>query len=348
MERSLPYSAYSEPAALDAELKTLFARSWQYAGNVEDLSGGSTAHPTWAGGLPVVLTRANGDIQALVNVCAHRGSIVCAAPTDRDSLTCPYHAWRYALDGTLISAPRSDREDGFDPGKVSLERLPVGRWGPFIFVGLSDAVMPFEEYLGDLPSQVEAAGIDVDNLVFHHRAQFALEANWKIVTENFLECYHCRVAHPAFSKAIDTSPDSYELSTTPTYSTQRAPTRDSGRSVIDLRGEIPRAQFHLLYPNTAINILAGRPNISIGPINPAGPARTERYLDYFFGPGVPSDWVDEMLAFDNQVGKEDEALVESMQRGIDARPQRRGILFMDSERLIHHFESYLLGYHDYE
>ena len=343
----MPYSAYSDPAVLIAERRSVFARSWQYAGNVNDFSGGVTAHPTWAGGLPVVLTRSGDEVTALVNVCAHRGSIVCPAPTGRDSLTCPYHAWRYGLDGHLIRAPRSEREPGFDSRSVGLERLPLGRWGPFMFVGLSHDVIPFEEYLGELPAQVESAGIDVDSLVFHHRSEFGLDANWKVVAENFLECYHCRVAHPDFSKAIDTSPNSYELSFAATFSTQRGPVRDSAEAVIDLTGDIRRAQFHLLYPNTAINILAGWPNLSIGPINPVEAGRTERYLDYFFGPDVPSDWIDAMIAFDEQVGKEDEALVESMQRGISARPERSGILFIDSEKLIGHFESHLLDHHQY-
>ncbi len=253
-----------------------------------------------------------------------------------------------ATHGSLLTAPRSEREDDFKPSLHGLESLPVGRWGPFIFTSAGDDPTPFDEFLGDLPSQVKAAGIEVDDLVFHTRLEFELLANWKICAENFLECYHCRVAHPQFAKAIDTSPDEYILETAPTYSTQYGPVRDRNGQIIDLSGEIERAQFHLLYPNTAINILAGRPNLSIGPINPVQASRTHRFLDYFFGPDVEPNWIESMMAFDDQVGVEDRVLVEDMQRGMSARPARKGTLFMDSERLISHFEGYLKAHVSYD
>ena len=347
MNRTLPYSSYVDPAVLDRERAAVFADSWQYVDNLSTFEGGVQTIPITVGGVPLVVTRSPDDeIRALGNVCAHRGSLVCKEPSDRGSLTCPYHAWRYDMDGSLINAPRSNREPDFDPSSYSLESLPVGRWGPFIFVGLSQEVMPFDEFLGDLPKEVESAGIEIDDLVFHHRADFTLAANWKIVAENFLECYHCRIAHPDFSKTIDTSPDEYLLATAATYSTQHGPPRDDG--IIDTAGEVGRSQFHLLYPNTAINIMPGRPNLSIGPIIPVTPFRTDRFLDYFFGPHVPTDWVQAMVEFDDQVGREDVALVEDMQKGVAARPQREGTLFMDSEQLIHHFERYLAERVDYQ
>ena len=346
VQPTLPYSSYVDPAVLDRERASVFAASWQYVANLNDFDGGVQSIPITAGGLPIILTRAPDNIiRALVNVCSHRGSVICKEPSARESLTCPYHAWRYDLEGTLVNAPRSNRERGFEPSDLHLETLPVGRWGPFIFVGLSQDVMSFNEFLGGLPEEVEAAGIELDELVFHHRAEFTLAANWKIVAENFLECYHCRVAHPGFSKTIDTSPDEYLLATAPTYSTQHGPTREGG--VIDTSGAVGRSQFHLLYPNTAINIMPGHANLSIGPIDPVTPDRTDRYLDYFFGSDVPEDWIEAVIDFDDQVGREDLPLVEDMQKGVAVRPQRRGTLFMDSEKLIDQFERYLQERVDY-
>lgn len=340
LTRTLPYSAYTDDSVLEAERSRLFAKSWQYVGNVTDFTD-HHAIPIDVLGLPVILANDDGEVRALVNVCAHRGSIVCREATRQDSLTCPYHAWRYDLAGGLLRAPRSEREPDFDADAHGLETLPVGRWGPFVFVALAGEPAPFEEVLGDLPDLVKAAGVDVDSLVFHHRARSSLEANWKICVENFLECYHCRVAHPAFSKTIDTSPDGYELQSAPTYSTQFGPVRESWTGAFDPTGTISRGQFHLLYPNTAINIMPGEPNISIGPMIPTSPASTDRFLDYFFGPEVPQAWIGPMIEFDDQVGSEDVVLVEDMQRGVAARPERRGTLFMDSENLIAHFEAYV-------
>ncbi|HLX21425.1 MAG TPA: SRPBCC family protein, partial [Gaiellaceae bacterium] len=177
-------------------------------------------------------------------------------------------------------------------------------------------------------------GLDIDSLVFHTRWEAEVEANWKIVCENFLECYHCQVAHPGFSEVIDVSPDAYELSSDGRLSTQHGPLRTAAPE-----GELPRAQFHFLWPNLGINIFGGRPNISIGPIVPRTPERTYRFLDYFFGPDVEPSWIDELLAFDDQVGREDRALVENVQRGIGSGALERGVLMGRSEQLIGHFEA---------
>ena len=109
----------------------------------------------------------------------------------------------------------------------------------------------------------------------------------------------------------------------------------------DPRGPITRGQFHLLFPNTAINIMPGHPNISIGPITPTAPGTTHRFLDYFFGEDVSPEWIDDMLAFDARVGAEDLVLVQSVQRGMEAAPGRHGTLFIDSEKLIVHFNDYV-------
>ena len=93
--------------------------------------------------------------------------------------------------------------------------------------------------------------------------------------------------------------------------------------------------------NTAINIMPGHPNLSIGPVVPTGPGTTHRFLDYFVGPDVDAAWIEDFRAFDDQVGREDLALVESVQRGMDAGIHDHGTLFLDSEQLIAHFASYV-------
>ncbi len=341
MTATLPWSWYSDPVILAKE-QMLLRRSWQYVGHDGDLVPGSV-FPTDLGGLPVVVTRdAAGSLHALANVCRHRGAIVCETAGERDSLACPYHAWRYELDGRLRAAPRSEREEGFDPEKHGLEQLPVAQWGPFVFVAGDAAAPPFEEVLADLPERVADLGLDITTLRFRSRDTDEFAANWKVCVENFLECYHCRVAHPAFARTIDTGPDDYVLETAPTYSSQYGPVRVAAPADgFDPRGPVERSQFHLLYPNTAINIFPGQANLSIGPIVPAGPGTTHRFLDYFFGADVSPDWIEDMLAFDARVGAEDRALVESVQRGMEAAPDRTGTLFVDSEQLIAHFNDYL-------
>jgi phenylpropionate dioxygenase-like ring-hydroxylating dioxygenase large terminal subunit len=184
-----------------------------------------------------------------------------------------------------------------------------------------------------MPAQVADLGLDVDSLVHYTRWEAELAANWKIVCENFLECYHCQVAHPQLAAILDTSPEAYALSVDGRLSSQRAPTKQH------VEGELPRSQFHFLWPNLGVNIFPGRPNISIGPMLPVEPGRTYRFLDYFFGPDVDQAWIDELMEFDDQVGREDKGLVEGVQRGLAAGGLEHGFLMGRSEQLIGHFQS---------
>ncbi len=336
MESTLPYSWYSDPEILRREQERVLRPAWQYAGHLGQLGEGAGYFATRAGLTPVVVTRdREGELRAFVNVCRHRGSIVATGAGARETLQCPYHAWTYGLDGRLRAAPRSDEEPDFPQDELGLVPVAVDTWGPFVFVNAApEEPEPLADALGSLPAQVAELGLDVGSLVHHSRWEAELAANWKIVCENFLECYHCQVAHPAFSEVVDVSPGAYLLSTEGRLSTQRGQLRTATPE-----DELPRAQFHFLWPNLGINIFGGHPNISIGPIVPVTPDRTYRFLDYFFGPGVEPDWIAELLAFDDQVGKEDRELVEGVQRGIGSGALERGVLMGRSEQLIGHFEA---------
>ena len=342
--RTLPWSWYTDEAVLRLEQERVFQRAWQYAGRADQVAEPGSFFAYGAGEIPVVVVRdREGSLNAFLNVCRHRGSLIVEGEGRRESLQCPYHAWTYGLDGSLRAAPRSDREPGFDRSELGLCRVAVGTWGPFVFVNPDPAAAPLEEWLGKLPTLLAEGGIDVDALVFHHRSEGSYEANWKLCCENYLECYHCQVAHPGFSKVIDVSPDAYQLEESRTFSSQFAPVRENAAGAYDPTGEVARGQFHFLFPNVTINVMAGRPNLSIGPVLPDGAQRSTRFLDYFFGPGVDDAWIADMLAFDDQVGVEDLALVERVQKGMRASALlEHGRLLGSSEHLIAHFQGYLL------
>jgi len=342
--RTLPWSWYSDPAVLALEQERIFGRFWQYAGYTAQVEEPGSFATTRVGSLPIVLVRdREGILRAFVNVCRHRGSLVCDGAGRRETLQCPYHAWTYALDGSLIAAPRSDREPGFDQGGLGLVSMQVDTWGPFVFVNPDLDTAPLVDYLGDLPSLLTADGVDVNALEFHKRAETEYEANWKVCAENYLECYHCSVAHPSFSKAIDVAPDIYSLEARPSLLSQFGPPRNGGGGIYDATGEIARGQFHFLFPNTAINVMPGRPNFSIGPIIPLTADRTYRYLDYFFASGTDEAWIADYIALDNQVGVEDRTLVERVHTGMRAGAVDHGVLLPVSERLIAEFQSLVTG-----
>jgi choline monooxygenase len=352
--RTLPYEWYSDPAVLRLEQERLFGRSWQYAARLDQVAEPGQLASAWAGSLPVVLARArDGELRGFVNVCRHRGHVLCDADARRETIQCPYHAWTYDLDGSLRSAPRADREPGFDWEALGLLPVSVATWGPFVFVNPDADAEPLGEALGPLPATLAEGGIDVDALRFHARAEADEYAcNWKVCAENFLECYHCAVAHPSLSQVIDVSPDAYDLQVDGLVSTQIGPKRnsvgarlqpgshtDSGDGIYDAEGEVERGQFHFLFPATVVNVMPGRPNLSIGPILPRGPERTSRFLDYFIGPNVDEAWLADYLALDDAVGAEDRRLVEAVQRGIGSGGLEAGVLMPESEQLIAHFQS---------
>jgi phenylpropionate dioxygenase-like ring-hydroxylating dioxygenase large terminal subunit len=335
---ALAWRAYFDPGLAQRERERVFARAWQYVGHLGDLGDGPGYLATRVGDFPIVVTRdREGQLRAFLNVCRHRGSVLATGAAARETLQCPYHAWTYGLDGALKAAPRSDREPEFECAGISLRPASVGVWGPFLFANPDPDASSLVDLLAGLPQLVADAGVDVDELRHHRRAESAVEANWKLVAENFLECYHCAVAHPGFSALVDVSPEAYQLVPGEAFSSQFGPVRENGRG-LDTEGEVNRSQFHFLWPNTMINIFPGRTNLSIGPVLPAGPQRTERFLDYFFGPEADEEWVDELFRFDDQVGAEDKVLVENVQRGVSTGLIDRGRLLPESERLIAGFQ----------
>ena len=327
---TLPWAWYTDPEMLRRERERIFRRAWHYAGPAEHVEEPRTFLTCRAGDVPVVVVRdETSELRAFVNVCRHRGSIIAEGRGRRATLQCPYHAWTYGLDGSLRAAPRAEREP-VDLSDVSLVPVQVDTWGPFVFVAPGAAQPPLAETLGCLPELIP----DVASLRFHHRTDYALESNWKIACENYLECYHCPVAHRDFSAVVDVDPDAYQLEEHQTFWSQFARLRDDTST--------PAGQFHLVFPNIKVNVYPGPPNLSIGPVLPEGPERSVGVLDYFFPEDADEEWIEELVAFDDQVGREDRRLVESVQRGVRAGMIEHGRLLPESEQLVGAFQRRIL------
>jgi phenylpropionate dioxygenase-like ring-hydroxylating dioxygenase large terminal subunit len=341
---TLPASWYGDAGVQGLERERIFSRSWTYAGPSEWVAEPGSYFAAQIGHVPVAVVRgSDGVLRGLVNVCRHRGHLVVEGTGCRETLQCPYHAWTYDLDGTLRRAPRSEREPGFDPSGLSLASVSVDSWGPFVFVNADPDAPPLHAALGDLPAIVAGSGLDVDAIRFHSHHEWPIEANWKVVMENFLECYHCPTAHPGFSKVVDVDPDAYALQVHPTFSSQIGPVRasalaDNGKAPYTPRGDVTQSQYHFLFPTTTFNIAPGIPNISLERYLPDGLKRTIEITDYYFGAKVSAAEIDELMAWDNQVAEEDIALVQSVQRGLDSGAVPQGRLMGASEQLIADFQ----------
>lgn len=204
--QTLPAAWYTDTGIYRAETMRVFRRSWQFAGLTEDLAHPGDFFTSTVGEVPIIVARGgDGIVRAFANVCRHRGAVVVREERGhRSSFQCHYHAWTYNLDGTLRAAPGMKDEPDFDRGCLSLHRLPCETWGPFIFVNPDRGAPPLASVLGALPAMVTATGLDLATLRRRVRRTYEIGANWKIVVDNYLECYHCPVAHPGF--AISSTP----------------------------------------------------------------------------------------------------------------------------------------------
>jgi phenylpropionate dioxygenase-like ring-hydroxylating dioxygenase large terminal subunit len=339
---TVPWSWYSDPAILELELERIFRCSWQYAGHRGELQGPGSYFTSATGPVPIVITLdSEGTLRGFVNVCRHRGAIVAAEPAKRGTIQCPYHAWTYGLDGSLRAAPRGGDDPAFDAGRMGLLPVSVGTWGPFVFANPDPQAEPLHDALGDLPEVVAEHGLDVDSLRFNRRVRYQIQANWKIALENYLECYHCQLNHPRLVEVIDER--RLELQSAGLRTSQFAPVDSrslNGQGPIDAHGEVTSAQNHLWFPTLKFNVLPGHPNLSIGPLWPTSPVACEGYLDYWFGDSADETWIDELFVLDTQIGAEDTALVEAVQRGAGAGMIDRGWVLGGAETLIGHFHDY--------
>jgi phenylpropionate dioxygenase-like ring-hydroxylating dioxygenase large terminal subunit len=333
---------YRDPGVLAVEERRLFWASWQYAGPLESLSRAGDHIVGRVSRVPVVVVRGDdGELRGFLNVCRHRGSLIAMADGNAPRLRCPYHAWTYHLDGTLRSAPQCGPQIAAELPALGLVPVRVATFGPFVFVNVSADGPPLDVVAGDLAEIIAGVGLDLGGLRRRQRFGYQLAANWKIHLENYLECYHCPVAHPGFSSVMEVGPGHYELTATAHRLSHHAPVRQAPTSSsYSAAGSVTAGSYHLLLPNVKININPGRQNLSIGPVYPDGVDKTAGFLDYYFGADADEAWIEEMMAFDGDVGTEDAALVAAAQLGVAGSWIDRGRI-LPQERLLASFQRYV-------
>jgi len=196
---SLPRDLYHDPKIFEEEIRAIFMKSWLYVGHQSQIPERGDYFLFEMGGESVIIVRsAEGQINALVNVCRHRGSQICAAATGHETrLTCRYHGWTYNLDGALIAASRMP--EGFDKSRHGLHRLHVKMLAGMIFINFDQDPVPFETMERDLAEPL--APYRLDHAKVANKQNYAIASNWKLAVENYNECYHCLPAHPEYSVA---------------------------------------------------------------------------------------------------------------------------------------------------
>jgi Rieske 2Fe-2S family protein len=198
--RALAREFYTAPEIFERDMDRLMLRHWFCVGHASSVPHAGDFLVVGLGGESIIVVRnQEGEIRALLNVCRHRGSRICTTRSGSVAagrLTCPYHAWSYDLDGHLVVA----REMGerFDRGEVRLKPLAVRVAAGLIFATFADRPLDFEPAQNALARSAGVHGWARAKVA--HREQYSIKANWKLAIENYMECYHCRPAHPEFSK----------------------------------------------------------------------------------------------------------------------------------------------------
>jgi Rieske 2Fe-2S family protein len=197
--RMLPRAAYVDPAVFAWEQQHFFTAGWMCVGRSEDMSEPGDQRAESLGSAGVLLTRSpDGVLRAFANVCSHRGHelLPCGVSNRHGRVICPYHSWSYTLEGQVWTAPGFKDIDGFDPSDHGLTELPLVEWHGLVFVNASATATPLAEALAMLEPLV--APYEPERLRVAGTHDYVVAANWKILTENYHECYHCGMIHPQF------------------------------------------------------------------------------------------------------------------------------------------------------
>jgi Rieske 2Fe-2S family protein len=340
--RTLPADAYVSPSVFGWETERFFQGSWFCLGRSSELAAPGDQRAVRVGSDGVLLVRGvDGVLRGFFNTCRHRGHelVACGEPVvNKRSIRCPYHSWTYALDGRFKTAPNLvDTPDWqkADPDN-SLRQARVEEWGGWVFVDCSGEAPPLQQHLGNL---VETIGpYEPERLVPGATHEYVIEANWKLIAENYHECYHCSTIHPELCRV------------TPTDS--GVPFEPTGLVVggsmelmehaetMSLTGESKGVPFRWLDPQQRRKVwyLHVFPNLLLSPhpdyvmthrLEPLDHGRTRIECQWLFPPeAIGRHGFDPSYAveFWDLTNRQDWSACEGVQRGVGGRGYRQGPL----------------------
>ncbi len=335
---------YTDPAIFEQSKESIFARSWQFVGDSEMVKVPGQVHPLTLLesylNEPLLLTRDTDDsIHCLSNVCTHRGNLVCEHPGVERGLRCRYHGRRFGLDGSFLSMPEFEEAADFPSESDNLPRISFANWNQFLFASLEPAFaltelvremdvrvgwMPFEEFKFD-PSRSR---------------DYLVKANWALYCDNYLEGFHIPFVHNALASALDYGSYRTELFR---YSNVQVGVAAGAEDVFDPPRSSPdygqpiAAYYFWLFPNMMFNIYPW--GVSVNVVKPIAVDLTRvSFLTYV---GDESRIGAGAGAGIDRVEREDEAVVESVQKGVRSRFYDRGRFSPAREQGVHHFHRLL-------
>jgi glycine betaine catabolism A len=338
-QMNLPREAYVDDSVLRWELEHFFDGSWVCVGRARDLPAGGDRRAVAVGRESVLLVRdAAGELRAFYNVCRHRGHELMAVGGVANGrfVRCPYHAWAYGTDGGLRGAPGFGEFPGFERGEYSLVPLRIAEWHGWLFANASGDAVPFEEHVGNFGDMIR--GHRSEELVCAARHSYEVGANWKILVENYHECYHCPSIHPELCKV--SPPKSGEDHEAEGAWIGGSMELEDHAQTMSLTGEshAPRlphlaagqereVYYYQLLPNLLISL---HPDyVMTHRLHPLAPGRTAVECEWLFSEeAVETEGFDPSYAseFWDITNGQDWHACEGVQRGVSSRGYRQGPL----------------------
>ena len=325
----LPNAAYRSEAWLELENKRIFARAWVFAASDGELDGTGAIKPIDIAGTPVMLVRGRDQkVRAFHNVCRHRGTQLVAVPCRQASITCPYHAWNYRLDGRLRARPHFHGADQVEQveSDAGLDLYPIRceSWNGCHFLDLSGTAAPLLDWLGPMLKRTEA--FDFSAIRWIGKRDYRFKTNWKLVLENYMEGYHVFATHP---RLIAHAPMSVRWSGEwmdhVFYNDYIAPSLTEGRG--DALPHYPnlsdedtrRGMWFACFPNFAVEVYADQ--FVVLATYPVAPDETLEEL-HFFVVGEEAATAEkhaegraDLIRMWHDLNLEDVALLERLQKG---------------------------------
>ncbi len=338
---SLPGEAYTSEALLSWERERFFERGWVCAGRAADLARPGDQKGVAVGGETVLLVRGDdGVLRGFFDVCRHRGHQLLerGARASRPAIVCPYHAWSYRLDGRLRAAPRFGDLSADHPAREGLVPVRVALWNGWVFADVGGEAPELAAWLGTGGMDELLAPYGLADLMVGASHDYEVAANWKLVVENYHECYHCPSIHPELCRV--TPPDSGDnfastgpwvggsMTLRPHADTMSLDGHSGGPPLPGLREEQRRQVLYLgLFPNLLLSL---HPDYALTHrIEPLAPGKSRIECQWLFpAASVAADGFDPSWAVDfwDLTNRQDWGACESVQRGAASRGYRQGPL----------------------
>jgi phenylpropionate dioxygenase-like ring-hydroxylating dioxygenase large terminal subunit len=327
---------FVSPEVFAEEQRKIFAKQWVLAGHQSQIAKpGDYFTPEVAGESLIIVRDKRGEIHGFYNVCRHRGSRLIENRNGHASaIQCPYHAWTYGLDGRLLGAPHMDEVPRFDKADYSLHPVPLGLWEGFVFVNLADPATRLDKWFATLAGKFSRWNLPT--LRSAKRIKYDVQANWKLIFENYSECYHCAGVHPELSKMSPSDSAENDLIEGPFLGGFMRIASDKSLTMSSKACALPVGDFgnedfrfvfyYSIFPNMLLSL---HPDyVMVHQLEPQSPERTLILCDWFFHPNAfdREDFnPDDAIEFWDMVNKQDWHVCELSQQGITSRAYEPGL-----------------------